>query len=40
MMVKAAVGLAGLIKEPTADYIIPGAFDEGVCEAVAKEMLD
>jgi malate dehydrogenase (oxaloacetate-decarboxylating) len=38
MMVKAATGLAGLIKSPTADYIIPGAFDEGVCEAVAKAM--
>lgn len=38
MMVKAATGLAGLIKEPTADYIIPGAFDEGVCEAVANAM--
>ncbi len=36
MMVKAAVGLAGLINEPRADYIIPGAFDEGVCEAVAE----
>jgi malate dehydrogenase (oxaloacetate-decarboxylating) len=38
MMVKAATGLAGLIKEPRADYIIPGAFDEGVCESVASAM--
>jgi malate dehydrogenase (oxaloacetate-decarboxylating) len=38
MMVKASVGLAGLISEPRADYIIPGAFDEGVCEAVAAAM--
>lgn len=38
MMVKAATGLAGLIKEPTADYIIPGAFDDGVCQAVANAM--
>lgn len=38
MMVKAANGLAGLIKDPTPEYIIPGAFDQGVCEAVANAM--
>lgn len=36
MIVQAGIGLAGLIKNPTADRIIPGAFDEGVCDAVAK----
>jgi malate dehydrogenase (oxaloacetate-decarboxylating) len=36
MKLEAAKGLAALVKNPTADRIIPGAFDEGVCEAVAN----
>lgn len=36
MMIGAAKGLAALIKEPRPDYIIPGAFDEGVCDSVAR----
>lgn len=36
MKIAAAEGLAGLVESPTADRIIPGAFDEGVAEAVAE----
>jgi malate dehydrogenase (oxaloacetate-decarboxylating) len=32
----AAFALAALVKEPTADKIIPGPFDEGVVEAVSN----
>lgn len=36
MKIAAAHALANLVKNPTVDKIIPGAFDEGVTEAVAK----
>lgn len=36
MYIAAGQGLADLIKEPTADRVIPGAFDDGVMEAVAN----
>jgi malate dehydrogenase (oxaloacetate-decarboxylating) len=35
MFVKAAEGLASLVKEPGVEKFIPGVFDEGVAEAVA-----
>lgn len=35
MKLAAAVGLADLVKSPTADKIIPSVFDEGVADAVA-----
>ncbi len=38
MKVAAARGLAGLIENPTADKVIPGAFDEGVVDAVVEAM--
>lgn len=36
MKLKAAKNLAALVKKPTADKIVPGPFDRGVVEAVAK----
>lgn len=36
MKIAAAEALASLVKKPTAEKIIPGAFDAGVCGAVAK----
>ena len=36
MKLGAAKNLAALVKSPTADKIIPGPFDKGVMEAVAK----
>jgi len=36
MKLVAAKTLAGLVKEPTAEKIIPGVFDEGVSETIAK----
>lgn len=36
MKVAAAQALAGLVKNPTADKIIPGPFDKGVVEAVSR----
>jgi malate dehydrogenase (oxaloacetate-decarboxylating) len=36
MKLKAAHNLAALVKRPTAERIIPGPFDRGVAEAVAK----
>lgn len=36
MKLQAAKNLAGLIKKPTKEKIIPGPFDKGVVEAVAK----
>lgn len=36
MKEKAAKALASLVKNPTVDKIIPGPFDKGVAEAVAK----
>lgn len=36
MKIKAAGALADLVKNPTVDKIIPGAFDKGVTEAVIK----
>lgn len=36
MYIAAAEALAGMIKDPTPDRVIPGAFDEGVTEAVAE----
>ena len=36
MLIKAAENLAGLVLEPTTEKIIPGAFEEGVVEAVSK----
>ncbi|MBP9718427.1 NADP-dependent malic enzyme [Candidatus Gracilibacteria bacterium] len=36
MKVAAAYALAGMVKKPTAEKIIPGVFDKGVAETVAK----
>jgi len=36
MKIKAAKNLAALVKKPTAERVIPGPFDRGVSEAVAK----
>jgi malate dehydrogenase (oxaloacetate-decarboxylating) len=36
MKIAAAHALAGLVKKPTKDKIIPGPFDEGICDAVAN----
>lgn len=36
MKLKAAKNLASLVKKPTADKIVPGPFDKGVVQAVAK----
>ena len=36
MKLKAAKNLAALVKKPTAEKIVPGPFDKGVMEAVAK----
>ncbi|MBT3865262.1 NADP-dependent malic enzyme [Candidatus Peregrinibacteria bacterium] len=36
MKLAAAEALAALVGEPTADRVIPGVFDKGVCEAIAK----
>ncbi len=36
MKLKAAKNLAALVKKPTVDKIVPGPFDKGVVEAVAK----
>ena len=33
--VRAAEALARVVKNPSAEKIIPGPFDEGVCEAVS-----
>ena len=36
MKLKAAHNLAALVKKPTAEKIVPGAFEKGVADAVAK----
>ncbi|QQS59303.1 NADP-dependent malic enzyme [Candidatus Peregrinibacteria bacterium] len=36
MLLSAASGLAGLVQNPTPKKFLPGVFDEGVSEAVAK----
>jgi malate dehydrogenase (oxaloacetate-decarboxylating) len=36
MKLKAAHNLAALVKKPTAQKIVPGAFEKGVVAAVAK----
>lgn len=36
MKIEAAIALANLVKNPTVDKIVPGAFDDGVCDAVAN----
>lgn len=36
MKIKAAKALAGLVKNPTIDKIIPGPFDKGIADKVAK----
>jgi malate dehydrogenase (oxaloacetate-decarboxylating) len=36
MKLKAAHNLAALVKKPTAEKIVPGAFEKGVSKAVAK----
>jgi malate dehydrogenase (oxaloacetate-decarboxylating) len=36
MKLKAAKSLASLVKKPTAQKIVPGAFEKGVAQAVAK----
>jgi malate dehydrogenase (oxaloacetate-decarboxylating) len=38
--IAAAKALAGLVKKPTADEIIPNPFQEGVVEAIAKTIVD
>ncbi|PIR66564.1 MAG: NAD-dependent malic enzyme [Parcubacteria group bacterium CG10_big_fil_rev_8_21_14_0_10_36_14] len=40
MKLSAAKALADYIKEPTSEYFIPGPFDEGVAEAVAKSIIN
>lgn len=39
MKLAAVVALADLVKEPTADYIIPGPFDKRVVKAVSQAVL-
>lgn len=39
MKINAAESLASLIKSPTADKIIPGVFEQGVMESVAKAII-
>ncbi|MBU1151214.1 NAD-dependent malic enzyme, partial [Patescibacteria group bacterium] len=39
MKLNAAKALAGLVKDVSAEKIIPGVFDEGVAEAVAKAVI-
>lgn len=39
MKIKAAEALASLVKNPTVDKIIPGPFDAGVADAVAKAVM-
>ncbi len=36
MKIKAAKNLAALVKRPTAERVVPGPFDKGVAQAVAK----
>ena len=36
--IEAAVALAALVKNPTVDKIVPGAFDDGVCDAVSESV--
>jgi malate dehydrogenase (oxaloacetate-decarboxylating) len=36
MKLKAAFALAGLVKKPTAQKIVPGPFDKGIVQAIAK----
>ena len=36
MKLKAAKSLAALVKKPTAQKIVPGAFEKGVSQAVAR----
>jgi len=38
MKLKAAKTLASLVKEPTTKKIIPGPFEKGIAEAIAKAM--
>jgi malate dehydrogenase (oxaloacetate-decarboxylating) len=40
MKLAAARALAALVPEPTAERIVPGAFDPGVAEAVARAVAD
>lgn len=40
MKVRAAEALAGVVKEPTTEKIIPGPFDEGVVEAVSSAIYE
>ena len=35
MKIAAAEALAGLVKEPTEEKIIPGVFDPGVADVIA-----
>ncbi len=39
MKIRAAEALAALVKNPTAEKIIPGVFDEGVADAVAQAVV-
>ncbi len=36
MKLAAAEALAALVSKPSAEKIIPGVFQEGVCEAIAE----
>jgi len=36
MKLRAAHNLAALVKRPTAEHIVPGAFEKGIAEAVAR----
>lgn len=40
MKIKAAEALASLVKNPTVDKIIPGPFDKGVADTVAKAVME
>ncbi len=40
MKLKAARNLAALVKKPTADKVIPGPFEKGIAEAVAKAIVE
>ena len=36
MKLKAAIALAGLVKKPNANKIVPGPFDKGIVQAIAR----
>jgi hypothetical protein len=40
MKIQAAINLAAFVKEPTKDKIIPGPFEEGISECIAKAIVE